>query len=1008
MPVWGRQDTQRVRAWREALARVLFSTVDKIPLSGFVTRDSLSYEDAARMPRAPFPAGTPWGAKWEYGWFFASFIVPKTCEGKRLALFSGAGGEQLVYSGGAPTGSVDKQHPYVTLCASAKAGEQLDIAIESYAGHGARLEQVGPVPYGEPAVPACPQTQCVVAKTAVCALNETAYQLYMDVETLWSLLQTLPERSLRAQRVAQALLDFTRAADLELPEPALTQALQRARDVLAPALSCKNGSTAPLMWMFSQSHIDLAWLWPLEETYHKVARTFANQLALCREYPEYRFLVCQPRLMDMLRARHPELWQGVKSAVSRGQMLPEGAFYVECDTNLPSGESLIRQLIYGKRWFKEHFGTDSVVAWQPDTFGFSAALPQIFKGCGVSYFATQKLLRADPECERFPYQHFLWEGLDGTRIPALSFFKNNARLTPEELCKRWETDRSQNTDIDTLLFPFGYGDGGGGATRDMPESARRLYDLEGAPRTRYGGLREYFEIIMPDCEKNVWSGELYLSWHRGTYTAQRRQKALARRAEDALSTAEALLAVQGDHARADAKDTIKHAWDTLLLCQFHDIAAGVGIARVHEESTAALQSALNALGALISSLRKAAYSIAPDGGHTLVNPLPWTREEWVELPSGKRVYARVPALGAAGAVQDIPQPDDARAQQTSDGFVLENALLTITFDTRGRIVSLTDKENGLPLSDSGQAMNDWRLYENVEAAYDAWELSRDWEKGCLPNAVSSHAELTVCTKELCELTIRHAFSQSEAVQRVRLYASSRRVDFVTHIDWHEKHRMLKVHFQSNLRTKSALHEIQFGVLERPAHASHAYAADRYETCHRRYCALCEDERGFALLNNGICGASAAHGDIALTLLRAPRAPDDTCDIGAHDVTYSLYPFARAFAQSDVARQGYALSRPVDVLPGRCEPRLGIACESPHILLETLKPAFDGNGLVARLYAPYRMVGTGALRLPFDASVTPCRMDETPLADAPTVRGRDIPLQLRPFEILTLRIQKQKE
>lgn len=1000
----GRQYAQRLRAWCTELFRHQYTPVGTVPLEMFTTMAPLTPAQAEVHERRPVRPGERWGKCWEYAWFTGDVVLDASCEGQRTVLLSDTGGEQLVYSNGKAVGSVDRGHPYVTLTRSGRAGEGFHLQIESYAGHGARLENLGPCPPERAPIPPVPEAQCTVGETVLAVWNEIAYQLLVDVVTLARLLQALPDKSLRAQKVASALDDFTHIADFELPFPERQESFQQARAALQEALACHNGSTAPLMWILGQSHIDLAWLWPFEETCHKSVRTYANQLALMEEYPEYRFLLCEPALVETLKERDPELWQRTRQAATRGQILPEGAFYVECDTNMPSGESLIRQLQWGKTWFKDNLGTDSQVAWQPDTFGFSGALPQILLKMDVPYFATQKLLRADPEAERFPYQHFLWEGIDGSTVLALSFFKENAPIDPLSLQERWENDRTQLTDIDTMLYPFGYGDGGGGPTRDFLEMARRLTDLEGVPRTQYGGLREYFERIDSQHPANRWVGELYLPWHRGTYSAQRRQKALMRRLEFALHDAELFLSMLPAGERAPFRNPVKDAWASLLLSQFHDLLGGVGICRVHEETCEALTRHLQTLRSLNCDLARKVFAVepGPDGTFTACNTLPFPRREWLRLPDGTWRYASLPASGAITLSEEEIQPGDARAFANGELIVLENAFLRLQVDRAGRIVSLLDLENQADLLQAGQVMNDWRLYQNVEPVYDAWELSRDWKRCEVKGAIQTEVALTRNTPVCCEVTVQRSWGNSHATQVIRLMASSRRVDFETTVDWQERHRMLKTHFESNVLAENAREEIQFGFIARPAHASNAYAADRYEHCHHRYVALCEENRGFAILNDGNYGCSTARGEIALTLLRAPLVPDDTCDRGIHHFTYALYPFASSFPESGVTEAGYALNcRPL-LLEGKCRPQSGITCTSPSIIAETIKPADDGQGLIVRLYESKHMLSRGELKLPFEADIYECDMAEREQG-MPLGKGKSLTLTLRPFEIKTLRI-----
>ena len=946
-----RQDAQRIHAWRQEMKNHLHTPIGTVDFEGFTTFDRLTPQQAGAHDMQPYPAGTKWGACWEYGWFRTAFTLPAECEGRRVVLLPGLSGEQLIYVDGQARGSNDKGRDYVVLRREAKAGEKISVLMESYADHGARLENMGPCPPERPAIPPVPEKQCNVKPSVLALWNEDAYQLYLDVEILCDLLPQLDGKSLRYQKVAKALKDFTRTADFELPFEARHESFRRAREVLRPALACCNGSTAPTMWLLGQSHIDLAWLWPEEETWHKIGRTYANQLALMEEYPEYKFLLCEPKLLDMLRTHHPEIWQRVKEAFQRGQIDVDGAFYVECDTNIPSGESLIRQLVRGKRWYREHFGVDTKVAWQPDTFGYSGVLPQILKKLDIPYFATQKMLRADPECERFPYQNFIWEGIDGSTVEALSFFKNNAQVSPSQFVQRWNDNRTQQTNIDTLLYPFGFGDGGGGATRDMVENIRRMGDLEGLPRSHYGTLRGFFEETARQAEGNRWVGELYLAWHRGTWTSQVKTKQLITTVEQLIHDAEALVALLPGKERTPYMPVIEKAWDTLMFNQFHDVAGGVGIRRVHEEAEAALYAQVLAL-------------------HDLIERLPKTEEK---------------PESTAEAVT---------LTEKADGFLMENSILRVTVDNQGAITQIIDKRNGLPLMNPGQKMNDWRLYQNVEPVYDGWEMSRDWHDGLLET--DWHAKIRVMGNTLL---VTRRFGESKAENTIALVND--RIEISAGVDWNERRKLLKVHFESNVLCDDALHETQFGYVKRPCHDSHAFAADRYESCSNRWTALCEENRGFAVLQAGSRAVSTDRGEIALSLLRAPLVPDDTANRGEQSFRYAIMPFATGFKDAGVVKAGMAFSE--ETFANIPHEDAGFCMDSDAIILETIKPADDGSDdIILRLYESLRTTGTGTLHLPFAAQVYESAMDESETG-ALLGEGREIPLTLKPFEIRTLRI-----
>lgn len=571
----------------------------------------------------------------------------------------------------------------------------------------------------------------------------------------------------------------------------------------------------------------------------------------------------------------------------------------------------------------------------------------------------QKLLRADPECERFPYQNFVWEGIDGSEVQALSFFKNNAQVTPGQFCQRWENDRTQQENIDTLLYQFGFGDGGGGANRDMLEMARRMEDLEGLPRSRYGGLKEFFRETAWQAAGNRWVGELYLSWHRGTYTTQRRTKLLSMQLEQCLHDAEALAALLPGRERRAYMPVIEKAWDVLMFCQFHDVAGGVGIRRVHEEAERDLTAQRDVLQQLLKLLRER----LPDQ----------EEEDQEDQPEGGVTIAEV-----------------------QDGFLMENALLTVAVDRCGVITAITDRRNGLPLMNPGQRMNDWRLYENVEVVYDGWEMSRDWQKRRLDTDFRAECIIDEAGPERVCLRVRRSFGQSVSEQFVCLYAGDGQIEFFTDIDWQERRKLLKVHFESNVLCEDALHEIQFGYVRRPCHASHAFAADRYESCSNRWTAMCEENRGFAVLTSGIRGVSTDRGEIALSLLRAPLVPDDAADRGRHGFVYAIRPFASAFRDAGVVQAG------IDLSEGARE-NAGFRVDDEAIILETVKPADDGgDDIILRLYESLRTQAAGVLRLPFAAAVYESSMDESETGML-LGEGTEISLTMKPFEIRTLRV-----
>ncbi|MCD7755052.1 MAG: glycosyl hydrolase-related protein [Firmicutes bacterium] len=930
----GRQWSDRLRIWAEQFPKFYYRMADALPVSYFTTMEHLTYAQALQHSYTPIQPGAQWGQKWEYGWFRTSLTVPEALAGKRLVFTLQTAEEMLVWVNGSEAGSIDKMHKYITLSRQAVAGDVYEIVAECYAGHGVRNEGAGPVAWGACPVPEPPACQVCVGRSSYGEWNEPLFQAAMDYLALYTLVQALPDKSLRAMKIVEGLKQFTYIADFELPEPAMTQSVVKADQLLKPLMECKNGSTAPEFTVFGQSHIDLAWLWPVEETIRKSARTYSNQLALMDEYDDYHFLLCEPPLLEWLKTDYPNVFARVREKTAQGRFYPEGGMWVESDTNLPSGESLIRQFAYGKRWFRKELGTEVYMAWMPDTFGFSAALPQIMKKCQIRYFATQKLTRQDPEADPFPYNIFWWEGMDGSRILSHSFKKSNAVLTPGDLVSRWENDRVQSEKIDTFLFPYGFGDGGGGPIREMVEMQRRCADLEGAPRCRVENPVRFFERQTD--VKNVYCGELYLAWHRGTLTSQARTKRGIRKAEICLKQVEyamSLLRISGREIPAEDQAELERLWKLLLFNQFHDVAPGTAIARVYERAERELSEVVEKGEALIHKMLG-----QPSAHGMLYNPLSWPRTyHGVHLP----------AQGCAPAVVDA-ETSGASVRQYGGMYELRNAHLICRIDSQGQLCSMK-----IPGSDreymAGEG-NRFLMYKDVNVAYDAWEIGSMYEN--LPVPLTEPARLEPFRDDTgAGLIVERMLHDSRLTQKILLGHDACRLDFITSLDFREKHKLLKVAFPANIYTKEAIHEIQFGYVKRPTHRSRQAQKDQYEVCNHRYSALSDGAAGLALLNDCKYGISVSDNEMRLTLLKSPMMPDAAADQGIQRFTYSVYPFTGAFQDSGTLRQAAELNEPpifgaqMDLLS---EPIF--LPENPNIVVETIKPADTvGNALLVRAY-----------------------------------------------------------
>ena len=1027
---------ERAQHWIETLKKDLYLPLGEIPVDGFITRDHLTPAEAKAHDFAPMAPGTAWGYTWEYCWMRGEVILPPEAEGKRIVMDLDAGGEATLFVNGKSFGTyragwVEVPHHFIednVLSRRGRAGESYEILMEVYAGHYFPQSDTmhgtctGPVLPGDYQDPKEGQPRATLGQLTYGVWNEDAYQLYMDMQTLLSLLGQVDPESLRADKVAEALQQATLLADFEQPLAERIASYQAAREALGPALQAVNGSTAPQFYAIGNAHIDLAWLWPMAETIRKTSRTFAAQLRLMEEYPEYKYIQSQPAAYVMCREHYPELYARIQQAAKSGQWIPEGAMWVEPDTNMTSGESLVRQVIHGKRFFREEFGVDSVLLWLPDTFGYSAALPQILRGCGVKYLVTQKIFWSYNEGDRFPYHYFTWQGADGSCIDTFLPTSYTYKTHPQEICETWNK-RAQKRGLEAFLLPFGYGDGGGGPTRDDLEYLRREENLEGMPRVKTESpLRFFQEMEAQGGPRHTYVGELYFSAHRGVYTSQAAIKRGNRKAELALREAEiwgALAAARGKEyplARMDA------AWKKLLLNQFHDILPGSSIARVYEEARRDHRWIIAEAEAVRGEALKA---LAAGEGVTVFNSLSFPRTGLIPVPEafgagvetaeGEAVPVHRTAQGwvaqvkvpACGAVSLRPgkgtEKNTVRAWREGENLLMENELVRAVINDRGEVISFQEKATGREYA--AGPMNRLLLYKDVPRKFDAWDIDSNY----ILQSVELKEPVTVSLMEegglRAVIRVEREIANSHFEQEIKLTAGSRRLDFETRVDWRELHRLLKVEFPVAVEATEGINEIQFGYMARPNHRSRLYDSDRFEVCNQRYSALCDESHGAAVLNDCKYGISMNGNALQLTLLRAAASPEMRADNGEHVFTYAFTGWEGSFLESPVVREAYDLNVPLVTAEGVAPSFSAFEVDAENVFIDTVKPAEDGSGdIILRLYEAKRadMACRLGIHLPA-AEVSLCDLLENPLESLPVEKG-EVALRFHTFEVKTLRIK----
>ena len=1028
----------RLQHWLRTLKDDFYRPLGIISWEAFRTMEHLSPEEAMKGQFELVEPGFTWGKTWEYCWFRGKVVLPAEAEGKRIVMDLRPDGESTLFVNGQEFGTyraswVTQKHHFIednVLSTAAAAGTEYEILMETYAGHYYPESPDGGCATG-PVLPGAYQDPLEEGKRrtlGVCTFgiwNEDAYQLWMDADTLKQVLDKLDPNSLRAAKIAEALEKFTLVVDFEQDEAGRIASYRAGREALKPALEAKNGSTAPVFYAIGNAHIDLAWLWPMAETHRKTERTFAAQLRLLEEYPEYKYIQSQPAAYEMCRKYYPELFQRIKKAIKDGKWIAEGAMWVEPDTNMASGEALIRQLLYGKKYYKEEFGVDSQMLWLPDTFGYTAALPQILKSCGVKYLVTQKIFWSYNEGEQFPYHYFYWEGMDGSKITSFLPTSYTYRTDPSELISVWE-NRSQKRDLDAFLLPFGYGDGGGGPARDYLEYAEREKDLEGCPKVKQENPITFFkEMEKEGGPKHTYTGELYFSAHRGTYTSQAMVKQNNRRCELSMRELEFWSTLAALKGKAYPAEAVERLWKEVLLHQFHDILPGSSIARVYQEAEKAFHAILDESHELTE---KALQSLTEgENGITVGNSLGFAYETVLELPEsfaagaktkegkeiptekiGDKVYG-LAELPAYGMVSLVPTEEQTKAEdevvltQKGDTYVLENRQVKAAVNGKGEVTSFVLKASGREFA--AEPMNRFHLYKDVPRLFDAWDIDSNYKEQEITAAEDVEVSVLQAGSLRSVLKVTGRISNSSFIQYIRLDAGSKRLEFETVVDWKELHRLLKVAFPVCVFAENGINEIQFGYVERPTRRSRTYDKDRFEVCNHRYSALCDGAHGAAVLNDCKYGISMNENALELTLLRAAAAPEMHADNREHHFTYAFTAWEGSFADSDVVRQGYELNVKPVVANGTVNAFSMFGVEKNNVILESVKLAEDGSGdLILRLYESKKAAVHTALftTLPVVQawSCTMLEEKETELV----VEDKSISLDFRAFEIKTLRLK----
>ncbi|MFF8970821.1 alpha-mannosidase [Streptomyces sp. NPDC014995] len=981
--------------------------------------EPVSFEEAAAARYEPFAMDTPWGPPWGTTWFRMRGRVPAGWAGKRVEAvidlgfvgdWPGNQAEALVHlPDGRPLKAVNPLNQYVPVGNPASGGERIDYLVEAASNPDILANDFSaPTPLGDVRT-AGDRPLYTFRRADLAVLDEEVWHLDLDLQVLRGLMVHLGEHEPRRHEILHALDRAMDALDLD----DVSGSAPAVREVLAPVLARPAHASAHTISGVGHAHIDSAWLWPIRETKRKTSRTFSNVTSLADEYDDFIFACSQAQQYAWVRDHYPHVWARIQESVKKGQWAPVGGMWVEADGNLPGGEAIARQLVHGKRFFIEHFGIETKGVWLPDSFGYTAAYPQLARLAGNEWFLTQKI--SWNQTNKFPHHTFWWEGIDGTRIfthfPPIDTY--NARFSGEEMDRAVRNYAEKGAGTRSLA-PFGWGDGGGGPTREIMERARRLADLEGSPKVVVEHPDDFFAKAREEYpDAPVWNGELYLELHRATYTSQARTKQGNRRSEHRLREAELWATTAALHAPGYAYpyEKLDRLWKTVLLHQFHDILPGSSIAWVHREAEAEYARVAQELEALTAE----AVAALGGGGPRVFNTSPFDRAEVVRTADGAPVYVEVPANGSAPladagahAGAEPPQP------VTVSGRVLDNGLVRIQVADDGTLSSVYDLRAGREvLADRGNLL---RLHTDLPNYWDAWDIDKHY-KNRYTDLLEAQSVTVVEEDPLVgAIRVTRSFGKGSTItQTITLRAGSPRIDIETDIDWHETEKILKAAFPVDVRAPHSSAEIQFGHVQRPTHTNTSWEAARFEVAGHRWVHVGEPGYGVAVINDSTYGHDVSRTvredggtttTVRLSLVRAPRIPDPEADQGRHRFTYALLPGASI---EDAVAEGYSLNLPLRVANAAGAPGPVVSVAGEGVTVEAVKLADDASGdVVVRLYECRGGRARGVLRTGFPlAGAQVTDLLERPLEDPDADVDGDgaVAVTLRPFQVLTLRLKR---
>jgi len=1008
---------QRIENWYARLPNLIVFDKQNFDAEFGWSKEPTPFQSRMDLSYKKIKEGENWGQKWESAWFHLTGEVPKNWSGRQVATDLDFSGEGLVFDKegvaiqGITNGAIwdpNFARTRVHFIDECSGGEKIELWVEAAANSLFGVftdpdpEEQSPKRHG--------WFDAKVEKMKFGIFDKDVWHLYLDARILLGLVKHLNKKSVRRIRIIKSLNQCINAFAENRSNA------QAARDCLKIELKkCASASDLKVS-AIGHAHIDTGWLWPVRETVRKTARTFATQLKIIDQYPQYIFGASQPQHYQFMKDSYPEIYERVKAAVSNGNWECQGGMWVEADCNLISGESMVRQLLHGKNFFKDEFDVDVDNLWLPDVFGYSAALPQILKKSGVDYFLTQKLSWS--QFNEFPHQTFHWRGIDGTEI--LTHFPPentyNSELDTQFLVPA-QTGFKEKDKLDEFISLFGVGDGGGGPKPENIELGIRMENLENSPRVRFDTAKNFFHRLQKEQDVlETWVGELYLELHRGTLTTHGLVKKQNRKLEWRLRAIEMLWScIDIDKYPFEKLDRL---WKKLLINQFHDIIPGSSINLVYQTTHKEYEDIHRGCDDLMDESARILFQEDPDA-FVLVNTLSYVWEGMVTVPESFHAYEILNENGESLQTQTngkktevfvslsplsystFKKGEKKNSEVSKDGgLVLENELIRYEFSDKGEMISAFDKElEREVLDDVGNVLS---LYEDRPNNWDAWDIDFFYRDALLETAVVCGKSLGSADSISKQIEFTFQIGVSKIVQKIVLQPESKRIDFQTTVDWKEKHKMLRVHFPVSIMSDQATFDIQYGYVKRNSHRNTSWDKAKFEVVGHKYADLSDHDYGVALMNDCKYGYMVHDNLLDLNLLRSPSNPDPDADMGEHSFTYSLLPHKLDLIRSTVIKESTCLNQEPMMFDGvSSNLDMPVKLSGEGIELTVLKKAEKEDRWVVRVVETHGRNSKGSLHL--HGSITECNLIEwEDLSRTENVQG-EFSIELSPFEIRTYKI-----